>query len=142
VNPDPDADRGVHEFIYSLFPHSGGWTEGTLQAGHELNMPLRACADSIHGGSLPARHSFVSVDRAGVIVDAVKQAEDDGSTIIRLYEAYGSRGPVTLTFDRTLASACECNLLEEERKMLSTDGREIRFDIHPFEVRTFKLALR
>ncbi|HAH87947.1 MAG TPA: alpha-mannosidase, partial [Armatimonadetes bacterium] len=99
-NPDPDADKGEHTFTYSLFPHSGGWTEGTLQAGHELNVPIRACADSIHGGSLPSRHSFISVDRPGVIVDAVKQAEDSGSTIVRLYEAYGSRGPVTLTFHK------------------------------------------
>jgi alpha-mannosidase len=102
-------------------------------------MPLRACADSIHGGSLPARHSFVSVDRAGVIVDAVKQAEDDGSTIVRIYEAYGSRGPVTLTFDRTLANACECNLLEEEERPLTGAGGDICIDIHPFEVRTFKV---
>jgi alpha-mannosidase len=139
-NPDPDADKGEHNFTYSLFPHSGGWTEGTLQAGHELNMPLRACADSIHGGSLPSRHSFISVDRPGVIVDAVKQAEDSGSTIVRLYEAYGSRGPVTLTFHKPLASAYECNLLEEEEKQLPTGGQNICLNIRPFEVRTFKVG--
>jgi alpha-mannosidase len=139
-NPDPDADKGEHNFTYSLYPHKGDWTEGTPQAGQELNTPLKVCATTNHSGSHPAKHSYITVDRPGVIVDAVKQAEDSGSTIVRLYEAYGSRGPVTLTFHKPLASAYECNLLEEEEKQLPTGGQNICLNIRPFEVRTFKVG--
>ena len=41
VDPDPDADKGVHEFCYSLMPHTGDYREGkTVHAGYELNAPL------------------------------------------------------------------------------------------------------
>ena len=40
-SPDPDADRGQHEFTYALFPHAGDWTAGeTVRRGWELNVPV------------------------------------------------------------------------------------------------------
>ena len=41
--PDPDADRGMHELVYSLFPHAGDWTDaGTVRRAWELNVPATA----------------------------------------------------------------------------------------------------
>jgi alpha-mannosidase len=37
VDPDPDADKGIHEMCYSLLPHAGDFRQGrTVQAGYEL----------------------------------------------------------------------------------------------------------
>ncbi len=140
-SPDPEADRGVHEFTYSLLPHAGDWKDGTVQAGQELNAKLQAVVTKSHGGDLPASHSFVSVDRGNVIIDTVKQAEDSDDLIVRVYEAYGARGPVRLSFDRMLSLAAECNLLEEEDLPVEFSGSEIKFSIKPFEIRTFKVKL-
>jgi alpha-mannosidase len=39
--PDPEADRGIHQFTYALYPHSGSWqSAGTVRRGYELNLPL------------------------------------------------------------------------------------------------------
>ncbi|MHB9037548.1 MAG: alpha-mannosidase, partial [Armatimonadota bacterium] len=139
--PDPEADCGEHQFTYSMLPHTGDWTNGTVRAGYELNSPLIAVADTNHDGKLDAKHSFISVDCENVVIDTVKQAEDTDCIIVRAYEAHGSRGPVCIIFDRNIVSAFESNLLEEGDEAVCFDGREIRFAIKPFEIRTFKVEL-
>ncbi len=43
THPDPDADRGVHSFTYSLYPHEGDFREGnTIREAYLLNTPLIA----------------------------------------------------------------------------------------------------
>ena len=64
ASPDPDADRGRHEFAYALLPHAGGWQEGGVVA--EAARSTRRCAGApgarrcvVRGGRRPeprARH--------------------------------------------------------------------------------------
>ena len=37
TSPDADADRGRHDFTYSLFPHAEDWRNGTVAAAYHLN---------------------------------------------------------------------------------------------------------
>ncbi|MBU7587043.1 MAG: alpha-mannosidase [Nostoc sp. TH1S01] len=40
--PDPEADRGFHQFTYALYPHAGTWESAqTVQRSYELNIPLQ-----------------------------------------------------------------------------------------------------
>ncbi|MCE5199642.1 alpha-mannosidase [bacterium] len=139
--PDPQADMGAHEFTYSLLPHADDWKNGIVQAGYELNVPSVPVTTDNHAGSLGGEHSFISVDAPNVIVDTVKQAEDGNEVIVRLYEAHGARGPVTLSFDRPVASAMETNLLEEDGEGVKCERSSISFNIKPFEIRTFKVSM-
>ena len=44
IEPDYKADRGEHDFTYSLYPHAGSWQHGgTVRAGFELNEPVHSC---------------------------------------------------------------------------------------------------
>ena len=49
------------------------------------NAPLRAAQTGGHGGSLDPRGSFVSVEPEGLVLSAVKPAEDGGSVVVRVY---------------------------------------------------------
>ena len=140
-SPDPEADRGVHEFTYALLPHRGDWRERVVFAGMELNTPLLPQAAKPHAGRLPKLRSTVAVDRPNVIVDAVKMAEDGQGIIVRVYEAHGSRGPVKVTFTRPIAHAEECSLLEERIGDVVVEGFHIGFEIMPWEIRTFRILL-
>jgi alpha-mannosidase len=41
VYPNTEADREVHEFTYSLYPHKGDWREGnTVKSAYFLNCPM------------------------------------------------------------------------------------------------------
>ena len=62
--PDPDADRGHHHFTYALYPHAGDWKQAlTVRHGYDFNYQLKAMQVEAHSGTLPAEHSFVTVER-------------------------------------------------------------------------------
>lgn len=131
--PDPGADQGEHEFTYALFPHEGDWADaGTAQEAWQLNDPLVY----LPGRSPSNGKSLFRVDRANVMVDAVKKAEDADAAIIRLHENAGARGEIRLSSDYDVASWQECDLMErpiaEERPV-----QDLRFSIKPYEIKTF-----
>lgn len=141
ISPDPEADQGLHRFIYSLLPHQGDWRAAqTVRRAYELNVPVLATPTS-----LPAEQresvssSFLSTDCSHVVVDTVKPAEDGRGLIIRLYEAHNQRGKGSLTFATPLLSAEECNLLEEPLGTADYQGNTLRFQVRPFEIKTFRV---
>jgi alpha-mannosidase len=140
--PDRRADRGHHEFVYALLPHGGDFRKGgVIEQAYALNMPLHLIEAEPHEGTLPQRQSFFEVDRAGVVIEAVKHAERDESVIVRLYEAHGSRGPVVLTIRLPVKHAFHADLLERTGAPVDCEGGEIAFTVTPFEIVTFKLIL-
>ncbi|OHB43093.1 MAG: alpha-mannosidase [Planctomycetes bacterium GWC2_45_44] len=78
---------GLLEFEYAIYPHKGNWEEGSLyRQAEEFNVPLTAVQTTAHKkGKLPAEVSFLSVQPEGLVLSAVKKAEDRDSIIIRLY---------------------------------------------------------
>jgi alpha-mannosidase len=140
ADPDPKADEGEHRFTYSLYPHGGDWRNGTVQQGFELNNPMIAVGAKASKGSLPPVDALVSVDAENVIVDAVKKHEDSDAMIVRVYEAYGQRGPFTLTFGRKPARVTECDCMEENDAPVTSRGNGVSGYITPYEIRTFKVV--
>jgi alpha-mannosidase len=139
--PDPEADRGRHHFTYRLFPHAGDLRQaGVIDAGYDLNVPLRAVATSPHPGSLAPVGSMLSVDAPNVVVEAVKRADGDpDALIIRLYEAWGERGPVVVRGPWEIGRAVRTDLLERELAEAPWRGNEVDLDLGPFEIATLKL---
>ncbi|MFP5327820.1 MAG: alpha-mannosidase, partial [Acidimicrobiia bacterium] len=89
THPDPVADKGRHEFAYALFPHEGdAATGGVIAEAHAFNSPLRTVPAGTGAASTGAR-SVVQVEGDGVVVTAVKRADDGEGTIVRCYEAFG-----------------------------------------------------
>jgi alpha-mannosidase len=139
--PDPVADRGHHRFTYRLLPHAGDLREaGVVDAGYDLNVPLRVVGTTPHPGSRPAVGSMVSVDAPHVVIEVVKPAEDDGAAlVVRLYEAWGRRGPVTLTAPWDIGRGARTDLLEREIGGLPGHGNQVTLDLSPFEIATLRL---
>ena len=70
---------------YSLVPGAG--VADAVREGYRLNLPLRRVR-----GSGATVEPLVAVDRDGVVVEAVKLADDgSGDVVVRLYEALGAR---------------------------------------------------
>jgi alpha-mannosidase len=139
--PDPVADRGHHRFTYRLFPHGGDLREaGVIDAGYDLNAPLRAVPTAPHPGTLATGGSMLSVDAAHVVVETVKRSDKDpGSLVVRLYEAWGRRGPVTVRAPWRVRRATVTDLLERELADVPSVGAEITMDMTPFQITTLKL---
>ena len=140
--PDRTADRGHHTFTYALLPHGGDFRKGgVIEQACALNMPLHVIEAESHQGDLPNRQSYFEVDRAGVIIEAVKHAEHEESVIVRLYEANGSRGAVALTTTLPVKHAFHADLMERTGLPIDCTAGIINFAIKPFEIVTFKLIL-
>lgn len=142
VWPDATADRGLHRFLYSLYPHAEDWYRaGTAEQAYRLNNPLTALRRPAQQGALPAAFSLLSCDAPHVMIETVKEAEAGQGLVVRLYEYGNRRGPVTLSFGGAVARAVETNLIEEGEEPVAVAGHQIRFSIKPFEIRTFRVEL-
>jgi len=89
-------DREI-EFDYALVPHTGDWRQGEVyRHGLEYNNPLLCRKAATHAGKLPKAWGLLEVSKPNVVITALKQA-NDGSTILRLYEASGKATPELLS---------------------------------------------
>jgi len=140
--PDLTADRGHHEFMYSLLPHVGDFRKGgVIEQACALNMPLHLVPTEPRKGALPQKQSFFEVDRPGLFIEAVKHAERDDSVIVRLCEQFGTRGPARLTTPLPVKHAFRADLLERSGEPVEWDHGGVDFNVKPFEIVTFKLFL-
>jgi alpha-mannosidase len=139
--PDPVADRGHHRFTYRLLPHRGDLRDaGVVDAGYDLNVPLRAVSTAPHPGAAGTSASLISVDAAHVVVETVKMTDDaSGALVVRMYEAWGRRGPVTLRLPWDIRRAAITDLLEREVGEIPVHGASVTFDVSPFQVTTLRI---
>jgi alpha-mannosidase len=138
TSPDPKADRGKHRFSYALMPHRGDWRDaGVVAESYCFNNPvlLVPAAESLAGS-----RSFASVNDPNLVLDTIKKAEDDDSTILRLYECHGARGTAMLKLDLPFKRTEYCNVLED-RLAAAKVGKNgaIQIPYGPFQIITLKI---
>lgn len=128
--PDPDTDHGHHE----------------IEVGFVIGADAAiATAEGIRINALPtlvrgAREvePLVSVQGDGIVVSAVKLADDgSGDVIVRVYEALGRRAVGELSVGFAHREVREVSLIEDDIDEARIGG-ELR--LRPFEVRTLRIA--
>ena len=143
IHPNPEADKELHEFTYSLYPHAGDFKEAKVdQMAYRLNCPLYCVLQKSHEGNLPEEISFIRVDKDNIFVDTVKKAEDTDEYIVRLYENHNRLTRVCCSSYDTICSVVECDLMENEMAALSSVGNQFEFVMKPFEIKTFKIRMK
>jgi alpha-mannosidase len=146
IAPNPDADRELHNFTYSLLPHFGDFREGgVIPAGYFLNQPLLASfGESSAESALCEKFSLLSVDQAGVVVETIKPAEDGNGFIARIYEAFGGSVRARAILGVPAEAVFECDLLERELGEVSAgaDQMGFEFEMTPYKIRTFRVMAR
>ena len=141
IHPNPEADKELHEFTYSIYPHQGGWREaGTVKQAYQINNPLTYSWKENEGGTLAPEYSLVSSDQDNAVIEVVKKAEDSDAVIVRLYECYNRRTPVTLIFGKELTSVVECNMMEEGADPVEFTGNQATFEMKPYEIKTLEVT--
>ena len=142
IFPDPDADKGVHEFTYSLLPHRGDFRRGNvIHEAFMLNRPVYMFETNMPEG---LSESLISTDKENVFADTVKRAEDGNGTVIRLHEEYGARTKVKIDVSKFKAGkVIATDLLEKEipAEVAAFTYEEgiITTEIKPYEIITFVL---
>lgn len=129
--PSAGADMGRHEFVYTLYPHSGDIVEGgVIKEGLKLNTPVWT-ALAKRRGALPGEYAMLKLSSPNIFVEAIKKAEDSEGCIIRMYEGGGERTKTQLALDG-FAPKGIVNLLEEPYDGPGMENGSM--DFGPFEV--------
>ncbi len=148
--PDPDADQGEHHFHYALYPHAGTWKDAlTVRHGWEYDYPLQAVVTTAHAGTLPAEHSFASVEPDNIVLTAVKKAEDQNGVatnglIFRAYEWAGKETTAEFHVPPGATGATVTNLMEQPEggslSIATENGANVvKVPIHPYEILTIRV---
>jgi alpha-mannosidase len=137
--PDPQADKGIHKFIYSLMPHKDSVGHETVKTAYLLNDPIVVWKNSAAANKLQNMQSMFKVDRESVVIETVKKAQDGDGFIVRMYESLGGRGVVDIAASFDIKSCFETDLIEENKKQLTADNNQIKFNIKPFQILTLRI---
>ena len=149
VYPDPDGEKGAHEFTYSFLPLT------TSEPGNEilreasiLNLPVQTFK-GLRVKDENISHNF-SVKSQGnhVVLNTVKPSEDNNNIVLRLYESQNRRGEAVLNIPDEVKLIGEVNLLEQKEVdktsyVLTQKGKSktVRLFFKPFEIKTLLLEL-
>jgi alpha-mannosidase len=135
--PDPFADRGRQKIEWSVMLTEGNpIVHGIEQEASRIAHPLR-----IVDGIPQVTPFHVDVDIEGVMVSALKPADDDsGDLIIRLWETTGGRAHGALSVPG-FAVVSDCDALEVPSgdAWRTTDGA-IQLTLEAFQIRTLRLS--
>ena len=132
IYPDLVADEGRQRFTYALYPHGGElMTSGVRAEAEALNQPLLYRQAS---GLSEAEFRPLSFHGAPAALAALKAAEDGDGLILRVYEPFGSRGPLAVDTPPGWRLDGPLDLMEE------FCARSASEDLAPFEVRSWRLS--
>ncbi|MBC1236042.1 alpha-mannosidase [Nostoc sp. 2RC] len=160
--PDPEADRGFHEFTYALYPHPNTWQSAhTVQHGYQLNTPLQVIVNPLPSHQLTGatavlgfpqmeqvpfntQHSasFLNLSSANLILMALKPAEDDPQELIlRCYECHGETAELCVRSDLGITLGNTVDLLERSAADAAqfSSGQQI-LTIQPWKIASFKVT--
>lgn len=141
TDPNPAADKEVHHFTYSIYPHGKDYREaGVVQMAYLLNNPMYAIPVSKQAGTLPESYSMVKADQENILVEAVKEAEDGEEIIVRLYDAYGSRTKTRVSFGFDVEKVEIASILEEAQEEVPVEDNQVELFVKPFEIVTLKVT--
>ena len=152
ASPEMRADNKVHHFTYAFTAWEGSFMDSdVVRQGYELNVKPYVAAGSGQDFSL------LSIDRANIILDTMKPAEDgSGDIILRLYESkkaetsagvqlspelLGAGGALNRGENR--ASDCHvyaCDMLENVTEELPVTDGALALSFHPFEIKTVRIS--
>ncbi len=141
--PDPTQDQGEHTLRVGLV--IGADVADAVAEGYRINLPERV----VEGANVDRIEPLVAVSDPGVVVEAVKLAEDgSGDVVVRLYEALGRRVQATVSAGFDAASVIETDLLEREVEAsalsspapAASAGLTAALSLRPFQLVTLRFT--
>ncbi len=132
--------EGDHHYRFSIFSHSGGWTNG-WRRGIEANTPLFAVVDPgrAEKPDLPETRAFFSISAANGLVSTIKKCADDDAIIVRFYEIEGRPAELELQTAFPMSRAEAVNIIEEEPKPLPPGEKALKYPLGHHAIETVKL---
>lgn len=141
THPNPEADKCVHEFTYSLYPHAGDYRDADIiSEAYKLNVPMQAVKLGRQNGKLPESFCGFLCDSKNIIAETIKKAEDGNGIVIRMYESFNRKTSAKVSVGYNYSKAFLCDMMENNIKELDVKDGKISIDFAPFEIVTVRLV--
>lgn len=135
VYPNPDADRGINKFTYSIVPHSGDYRAAKIpQLAYSLNNPVKV----INGKSKLSEQPIVSADKENIITEVLKKTEDRDTLTVRMYDCYNRMESVNVKFGFDVKEVYICDLMENRLQKLDVANNNVTLTVNNFEIVTLE----
>ena len=133
--PEMRADNGQHSFTYAFTAWEGTFADSdVVRQGYELNVKPVVSKGAVD------RFSAVTVDKANVILDTMKPAEDgSGDIVLRLYEAKKAAAKAEVSLQFGAAKAYLCDMLENVIEEVPVTDGKIVLPFRAFEIKTVRV---
>ena len=133
--PEMRADNGQHSFTYAFTAWEGTLADSdVVRQGYELNVKPVVSKGAVD------RFSAVTVDKANVILDTMKPAEDgSGDIVLRLYEAKKAAAKAEVSLQFGAAKAYLCDMLENVIEEVPVTDGKIVLPFRAFEIKTVRV---
>ena len=151
IDPDPWPEIGEHTIrmgiavpavadASDLAGGNGCDPTEAIRLSQAFHHPIQVIASGFHAGSLSDGTALMRISD-GVVLSAIKAAEDGDGLIVRYYEAQGHDGEATITLWRAPKDALRVNLLEQPICAQETSGVKVQDDVR-LEGNTLRFACR
>lgn len=142
--PVPEAQcPGQQTFTYGLIPYDGAWAH-VVGAARDAHLPLHALAlgDREQASALPFEQAFLSFDAPDLQIAAIKQAEDGGGVVVRVYNPTDDAIVTTL---HTLVPLVRVETLTLDEQQIDAiyagaGATEIPLRVSPRQIQTLRLV--
>ncbi len=130
---------GRHVFEYAIVPHESGW-QRAYEAAHRFAAPLRARWNRGGTGLLPASASLLDVEGRGLVVTALKRAEDGDGAVARAYNILDRRTTGRLRLTEPWRRARAVDLKEDDLGPADVSDGRARRSLRPNEIATLRFG--
>jgi alpha-mannosidase len=129
---------------YALYAHKGDWRQGNVvNQALCFNHPLMAFNTTKHQGKLGREISLLNINKPdNVAIMSIKKAEKNSNIIIRFRETKGEKAEnINISFMDKILHAYEVNGMEDRLGDATiNDKNKLRFDLTPFQLKTFEIV--
>ena len=133
--------QGTHTSEYAIFPHKGNWEDANvLYNAEEFNVDFVVGVAGAGKGELPTECSFVEIEGAGLVLNALKKGEWDDSLIIRLSNPTSRLISGTIKLRMPVAKADVVNMMETEvQQKLTCKKNSISVEVPAKKIMTIRI---
>lgn len=136
-------ELGLNRYGFAVYGHPGECGGDTQLMARCFSQPMTAFLTKKHKGVLGDTWSFGGLNQPGVILRAVKKAQESEEIIVRVNEGEGKKAEaVELTLGAGIESAREVYASEEDIGPAVVKNGKLLFDLEPYDVKSFALTLK
>ena len=73
-------------------------------------------------------------------IETIKKSEDDKSILLRIYEGFGRKTRVQLTFGLDVKNVYLCNMLEDRTSNVTVARNAVELELQPYEIITLEIG--